>query len=598
MVATPDVPQPRAGGEGEPAAARSHFLRFERPAVGDALQLSGDAPDAGLAVRFIHHDDAGRLEPECDGEAASLTVMDLSAPVVPARESADWRSHPESSILYRPASEGPAVAAAAAGGVSASQPVLVVERGDGSPAAGRLETRMENDAAPELELDFDEALSMAIHMLRIGDYEDAERVCDLLRRVDPDDPDALHYSGVAAHHRGRSDDGIALIQRSLDLRPDQADCYSNLGIIYHATRRVDEAIGAYQRAIAINPSHLRAYNNLGILLRATGKPVEAEAAYRKALEIEPQYVDAYHNLGVLLASLERTQEAVLCYCKVTTLMPHHRESRRMLGLAYCVLGQKDKAIELYEQWLKEEPDHPVLPHLLAGCTGRDVPTRASDSCVQFIFDSFAASFESKLAHLLYRAPSLVQAMIERSGVAPARDLDVLDAGCGTGLCGPLVAPYARRLTGVDLSAGMIEQAKAKAVYDELVHDELTRFLRSRPGAYDLVVSADTLVYFGDLGDVAAAAHAALRPGGMLVFTLEELEAGDADLDCRLEPHGRYVHSRRYAERVLGRAGFGVEVVHAELRMESGVPVRGLVIRATSGAATAARPGQEGRDGGP
>jgi predicted TPR repeat methyltransferase len=251
----------------------------------------------------------------------------------------------------------------------------------------------------------------------------------------------------------------------------------------------------------------------------------------------------------------------------------------MLGLAYCVLGQREKAIELYEQWLKEEPDHPVLPHLIAGCTGRDVPTRASDACVQAIFDSFAASFESKLAHLLYRAPNLVHTMVESSGWQPTRSRDVLDAGCGTGLCGPLVAPYARHLTGVDLSAGMIAEARTKEVYDELVQDELTHFLCSRPGAFDLVVSADTLVYFGDLGEVAAAAHAALRPGGMFVFTLEELVADDGARDTRLEPHGRYVHSRRYAERLLREAGFGVEVVHAELRMESGVPVKGLVIRA-------------------
>jgi predicted TPR repeat methyltransferase len=374
--------------------------------------------------------------------------------------------------------------------------------------------------------------------------------------------------------------------------PEQADCYSNLGIIYNAVHRVDDAIAAYRRAIALNPGHVNAYNNLGILLKATGRPAEAEAAYRKALELNPQFIDSYHNLGVLLASLKRTQEAVICYCKVTTLAPRHRETRRMLGLAYCVLGERDKAIALYEDWLKEEPDHPVVPHLLAACTGRGVPARASDECVRMIFDSFAASFESKLAHLQYRAPALVQAMLEDSGRKPARSLDVLDAGCGTGLCGPLVAPYARRLTGVDLSAGMLAQARSKDIYDELVEDELTHFLCSRPGEFDIVVSADTLVYFGDLRDVAVAAHAALRPGGLFVFTVEELVSEDHELSIRLEPHGRYAHSRWYVERVLAESGFSVEVVPAELRMESGVPVRGLVLRATA----SARPLADGERG--
>jgi predicted TPR repeat methyltransferase len=441
---------------------------------------------------------------------------------------------------------------------------------------------MEDVAVKERELSFEEALALAIDMLRMGAYEDADNVCTALRQIEPDHPDVLHFSGVVAHQRGRTDEGIAMLQRSLELAPDQPDCYSNLGIIYAATHRVEAAIGAYEKAIELNPRHANAYNNLGILRRATGKPVESEAAYRQALAINPEFVDAYHNLGVLLASRGRTQEAVICYCKVTTLMPRHPESRRMLGLAYCVLGQRDKAIALYEEWLKEEPDNPVLPQLLAGCTGRDVPARASDRCVQQIFDSFAASFESKLAHLQYRAPSLVHAVLEDAGLPPEGSLDILDAGCGTGLCGPLVAPWARRLVGVDLSAGMLEQAKAKDVYGELVQEELTAFLDKQDAAFDIILSADTLCYFGDLTAVSAAARKALRPGGLFIFTLEQLiDEESPERNYRLEPHGRYLHAQQYADRVLHDCGFRTSIVHAELRMESGVPVRGLVVRASA-----------------
>ena len=59
-------------------------------------------------------------------------------------------------------------------------------------------------------------------------------------------------------------------------------------------------------------------------------------------------------------------------------------------------------------------------------------------------------------------------MLENSGLEPSKQLDVLDAGCGTGLCGPLLAPYARRLIGVDLSEGMLALAKEKHVYDALI----------------------------------------------------------------------------------------------------------------------------------
>jgi predicted TPR repeat methyltransferase len=225
--------------------------------------------------------------------------------------------------------------------------------------------------------------------------------------------------------------------------------------------------------------------------------------------------------------------------------------------------------------------------MLAACTGRDVPARASNGFVERTFDSFAASFEAKLQRLSYRAPALVAAMLEDSHLEPLKCLDVLDAGCGTGLCGPLVAPYARHLIGVDLSEGMLVHAKEKNVYLALVKAELTDYLRDNCEAFDLIVAADTLVYFGDLESVLVAAARALRPNGLLVFTLEHAEGGEADVDYRLELHGRYSHAGAYVERVLVFAGLQPEIVHAELRMESGAPVAGLVMRATK--SVAARP---------
>ena len=208
-----------------------------------------------------------------------------------------------------------------------------------------------------------------------------------------------------------------------------------------------------------------------------------------------------------------------------------------------------------------------------------MPARASNGFVERTFDSFAASFESKLEQLSYRAPALVAAMLEDAGLEPSKRLDVLDAGCGTGLCGPLVAPYARRLAGVDLSEGMLAHAREKHVYDALTRAELTDYLRDNRGAFDLIVSADTLVYFGDLEGVLAAAAGALRADGLFVFTLERAAGHGAHAGYRLELHGRYSHARAAVERWLAAAGLQSEIADADLRMESGAPVAGLVIRA-------------------
>jgi predicted TPR repeat methyltransferase len=109
--------------------------------------------------------------------------------------------------------------------------------------------------------------------------------------------------------------------------------------------------------------------------------------------------------------------------------------------------------------------------------------------------------------------------------------------------------------------------------------ELTEYLRANSGAFDLIVSADTLVYFGDLREVVAVAADALRADGRLVFTLERAPDGETNAGYRLESHGRYSHVRSYVEQLLSGVRLQAKIVYADLRTEAGIPVRGLVVRA-------------------
>ena len=330
--------------------------------------------------------------------------------------------------------------------------------------------------SPTRELTLEEAVSFAILLQKNAQLAEAGELHRRVLEVAPDHPRALHYAGVLAHQQGRNDDALALIERSIALVAGQADWHSNLGIVLQSAGRLDRAIDSYRRAIALDPAHANAHSNLGVLLRATGQPAEAEAAYRAAIRLDPDHVDAWTNLGILLDGLKRTEEAAACYCKVVTLRPKHRDARKLLALAHCMLGETGKAVSIFEDWLAEEPDDPIARHMLAACTGREVPARASNAFVEATFDNFASSFDAKLAKLSYRAPALVAAMLEDAGVKRSHRLDVLDAGCGTGLCGALVAPFARRLVGVDLSEKMLAHAKEKNVYHALIKAELTEFL--------------------------------------------------------------------------------------------------------------------------
>ena len=440
---------------------------------------------------------------------------------------------------------------------------------------------MERSPTTDRAVSLDEAISIAIRLQQNDQWVAAGDIYRSVLEVAPDYPDAVHYSGVLAHQEGRSEQAVALIERSLELEPDRADWYSNLGIVLRDRLELDEAIVACQRAIALDPDHANAHNNLGVLLRAQGKLVEAEAAYRAAIRVESRPLGRVHQPGHPAERPEadaRSGRLLLQGHHVQAEAPRSSETAGA-GALHARRGRRRRC-GVFEEWLKEEPDNPIARHMMAACSGRDVPARASDAFIEKTFDSFAGSFDSKLAKLLYRAPALVAEMLADSDVEASKSLDVLDAGCGTGLCGPLIAPYARRLVGVDLSARMLAQARARNVYDELVKRELTAYLRDSPGAFDAIVSADTLVYFGPLQDVVAASASALRPGGRLIFTVEELIDAGSDAGYSISPHGRYSHTRQYLERVLADANLRPEIVPAELRLEAGDPVPGLVVRAT------------------
>jgi predicted TPR repeat methyltransferase len=154
---------------------------------------------------------------------------------------------------------------------------------------------------------------------------------------------------------------------------------------------------------------------------------------------------------------------------------------------------------------------------------------------------------------------------------------VLDAGCGTGLCGPLVRNLCRTLVGVDLSTKMLAHAQRRSCYDELQTAELGAFMRTRPRAFDAIVCADTLVYFGDLAEPLAAAHAALREAGVFVFTVEAL-AEAVEAEHRLEMSGRYSHSEGYLRRILGESGFDIaSIARKKLREERAASVEGYLV---------------------
>ena len=448
----------------------------------------------------------------------------------------------------------------------------------------------EDHSAPnpvENELTLDQIFTYAQVQHHNGNLPVAENIYRYVHSQIPEDPAANHFLGIILTQTDRVEEGLGYIHSSIKMSPANASYYNNLGNSYIIIKQYDEAVSAFEQATKLDPNDANVYCNLGAAHRHLKQFDKAEASFLKSLELMPENLSTLHNMGTLLCNLDRLPEAITYYNKAYVLNPANDESSHYMAYAYMGLGEFEKAADIYRKRIAANPDDVVSQHHLIACTQVGVPERCDDAYVKSVFDGFAESFDKKLAELNYCAPDLVAERLTQLEPEAKGDLIILDAGCGTGLCGDFLKPYAQALLGVDLSAGMLKKASMRDLYDQLIEAELTAFISAMDGALDLIVSADTLVYFGALDGVLNACYRALRPDhertSRLIFTVEALSS-DMSESYFLNGHGRYSHSARYVKDTLAACGFTqILIEDVFLRMEKGLPVNGLLVSATKSA---------------
>jgi predicted TPR repeat methyltransferase len=419
--------------------------------------------------------------------------------------------------------------------IESEQPAATVATSEAaiSPAAA--------ETAPPLSRR--ERLGQAMHTHQSGNLEEAERSYRSLLAEFPDDADALHLLGVVRFQNDAGEEGLDFVKRSLERDPVNAHAWNNLGNMH---------------------MHLQ-------------QGQEAEQAYRRATTLDGAAAPAWYNLALIHLRRSQPEEALACLRAATRAKRDFTNALQALGQTYYRLGRPQESCDVYRQWAEEDPDNPIPRHLLAANSGDQVPERADENYIVKTFDEFADHFDQKLEQLGYCGAQLVAANLVHHRFYQRGCAAVLDAGCGTGWCGPLMKSTAGRLVGVDLSKNMLERARARRVYDELHEGELTAFMASRPDSFDIIVASDVLIYFGKLAQALNAARAALRPGGLLCFSVEALVTPEPGEDYRLEPHGRYAHELEYIKRELTGAGFPeTHIYSAVVRYELGRPVYAYV----------------------
>jgi predicted TPR repeat methyltransferase len=261
------------------------------------------------------------------------------------------------------------------------------------------------------------------------------------------------------------------------------------------------------------------------------------------------------------------------------LAPSFTSAWLTLGEIRVELKQNDAAIAAFRRARESDPQdrHGAAVWLMR--LGADQLGEMPKAYVQTLFDQYAPRFEATLlGDLGYRAPQLLfKAVIAVRNAAkkPAFFKRAIDLGCGTGLGAGAFHKEVDHFIGIDLSPGMIEQARATGLYEELEVNDMVEGLRARPDASaNLLLAADAMCYVRDIAPVLVEAKRVLTPGGVFAFTLET----HRDEGVVLGEGRRYAHAAGYVRGQIVAARLAVaHLEQASPRNEDNEPVQGLVV---------------------
>lgn len=134
------------------------------------------------------------------------------------------------------------------------------------------------------------------------------------------------------------------------------------------------------------------------------------------------------------------------------------------------------------------------------------------------FDQLAANFEAN-ALLQQEVASRLFERLELMNVSPK---NVLDAGCGTGYCSRILKKrYPKsKITAIDLSLGMIEQAKSLNGFFSKVDYQVADIeqLPFDTNSFDVVFSNMAVHWLKDQKKLFVELNRVLKPGGLLIFS--------------------------------------------------------------------------------
>lgn len=118
----------------------------------------------------------------------------------------------------------------------------------------------------------------------------------------------LNYA-LALLRAGKTDEGIALLQKIQKEHPDLPHTWFNLGIYHKKQGEFDKAITQFQRMVELVPNEPISRYNLGVLYRQTGRLDDAIKQFQEAIRLDHTFAAPHFQLFNIYRTTDRRNEA-------------------------------------------------------------------------------------------------------------------------------------------------------------------------------------------------------------------------------------------------------------------------------------------------
>lgn len=395
-------------------------------------------------------------------------------------------------------------------------------------------------------------------------------------RYNPMHLDANYLLGTLYAEQRELDKALKFLQQAAEINPCSHMIQNNLGNIYQLSRKYDKAIDCYRRALDVEPNMPEVHNNLGNIYKNNRQFAEAEECYRRVLFFRRDFAEGYCNLGIVLQNQKKFQEAIENFRKALELSPSLKEAFEGLGICYAEMSEREQAITWFNRYLELDPgDDSEVKLRLARLNAGDVPSRYPAAVMLNTYEKKAQNWDADIHRpgKEFFGPKHVREALEELKLVQTHQLDVLDIGCGTGVCGEYLRGYAKYLEGVDLSTHMLAQAQKKGYYDKLECADAIAYMQDCKRTFDLIIASGVLILFGDLMPVIQAVARLLNPGGVFVFTLYRSETEAVMVRYNLH----FAHSEVYAREMAEASGLQLVLLEQKVHeFDLGEPQPGWI----------------------